>query len=161
MRRVTRSGFNAFSAWLDLAQRYGAMTTAAAEVIARRTQRMATAGADPSARDRREFALMGREKVDAAAQSAFAVGSELLRINQRSAMQGWLAVVASSADMMSLAGSRTASQFTARQVKLARTLRRSIPSAAAVSTASTSLAKAALKPVSSRAKRNAVRLRRR
>jgi hypothetical protein len=161
MRRARRSaGLNAFSSWLKLATSYAEMTTAAAEVIARRTQRMALAGASPSARDRREFALMGQEKAEAAAHSSFAVGSALLRMHQRSAMQAWLAMLAASTDAMSLAGSRTASQVVARQAKLARTLRRAVPSASAVSTATASLTRAALKPVHSRATRNAVRLRR-
>lgn len=136
------------------------MTTAAAQVIARRTQRMALAGSNPSARDRREFALMGQEKADAAAQSSFAVGSALLRMNQRTAMQAWLAMLAASTDAMSLAGSRTASQVAARQAKLARTLRRAVPSVSAMSTAAASLTSAALKPVHARATRNATRLRR-
>jgi hypothetical protein len=135
------------------------MNTAAAQVVAHRTQRMIAAGGNPNARDRRELALMGQEKLDAAGHSAYAVGSELLRINHRSAMQAWLAMLSTSTDLLSLAGSRTPSQVAARQAKLARTLRRAAPTAAAVSAATTSLARAALKPLHSRATRNAVRLR--
>lgn len=161
MRRSNRSaGLNALSSWLALARSYAEMTTAAAEVIARRTRRVAFAGAGPSARDRREFALMGREKADAAVHSALAVGTELLRMNHRSAMEAWLAMLAASTDVMSLAGSRTVSQVVARQARLAKTLRRSVPSAAVLSKAASSLARTALKPVHARATRNAVRLRR-
>jgi len=161
MRRARRSaGLDAFSAWLKLARSYAEMTTAAAEVVAHRTHRMALAGAGPSARDRREFALMGQEKAEAAADSSFAVGSALLRMHQRSAMQAWLAMLAASTDAVSLAGSRTASQVVARQARLARTLWRAVPTASAASSATASLTRAALKPVHSRARRNAVRLRR-
>jgi hypothetical protein len=161
MRRAKRSaGLNAFWSWLTLASNYAEMTTAAAEVVACRTRRMAMARANPSVRDRREFSLMGQEKADAAAHSAFAAGSQLLRMNHRSAMQAWLALLTVSTDVLSVAGSRTASQVVARQAKLARTMRRAVPTAAALSAATASLAKSALKPVHSRATRNAVRLRR-
>jgi hypothetical protein len=161
MRRARRSsGLNAFSSWLRLAQTYTEMTTAAMQVVAHRTKRMTTAGARPNARDRRELALMVQEKVDAAAHSAFAVSSELLRVNHRSAMRAWLAMMTVSADALSLAGSRTASQAVARQIRLGRALQRTAPTITALSTATTSLASAALKPVHSRAMRNAVRLRR-
>ena len=154
------AGARAFSSWLALAKSYAEMTTAAGQVVAHRTRRMAAAGRNPSERDRREFALMGQEKVDAAAHSAFAVGSQLLRINQRSMTQAWLAMLTASTDLMSLSGSRTASQFAARQAKLARTLRGAAPTIADLSAASLSLTRAALKPVHSRATRNAARLRR-
>jgi len=42
------------------------MATAAAQTIHDRTQRMARAGLSPSARDRKEFLLMGQEKLEAA-----------------------------------------------------------------------------------------------
>jgi hypothetical protein len=153
-------GANALSSWLRLATSYAEMAAASTEVVARRTQRMAIAGSSPSSRDRREFALMGREKIDAGAESARAVGAEVLRLNHRFAMQAWLAMLAASTDMLSLAGSRTPSQALARQKKLASTLRRAAPTAARLSAATASLTGAALKPVHSRATRNAVRLRR-
>lgn len=160
-RRNGPSAARAFSSWLDFAKSYAEMSGAAAQVIAHRSLRMAQAGARPSARDRREFALMGREKVDAAAHSALAIGSELWRLNCRSATQSWLAMLAASADLMSLGASRTPSEIIARQAKLARTLHRSAPTMAALSGATASLTRAALKPVHVRARRNAARLRRR
>lgn len=150
----------AYSSWLALAKSYAEMTAAATQVVARRTQRIAAAGPNPSERDRREFALMGQEKVEAAAHSAYAVGSELLRINYRSATQAWLAMLTVSADMASLGVSRTPSQAVARQAKLARTLRNAAPSAAALSAATVAVTRAGLTPVHSRATRNATRLRR-
>lgn len=159
MRRGS-AGVRAYSSWLALAKSYAEMTAAATQVVAHRTQRIAAAGPNPSERDRREFALMGQEKVEAAAHSAYAVGSELLRINYRSATQAWLAMLTVSADLASLGVSRTPSQAVARQAKLARTLRNAAPSAAALSAATVSVTRAALKPVHSRATRNATRLRR-
>ena len=153
-------GLNALSSWLKLATSCAEMAAASTEVVARRAQRMAMAGSSPSSRDRREFALMGQEKVDAGAESARAVGAELLRLNHRFAMRAWLTMLAASTDMLSLSGSRTTSQMVARQKKLASTIARAAPTAARVSAATAALAGAALKPVHSRATRNAARLRR-
>ena len=153
-------GRNAWWSWLELGKSYAEMTTAAAAVVAHRTQRIVAAGSKPNARDRREFSRMGQEKLDAAAHSAHAVGSELLRMNCRSGTQTWLAMLAASSDMLSLAASRSPSQVAARQARLARTLRRAAPTAAALSATTASLTRAALKPVHSRAMHNATRLRR-
>jgi hypothetical protein len=148
-----------WAAWLDLGKSYVEMNTAAAQVIAHRTKRIVAAGGNPNSRDRVEFALMGREKLDAAAHSAFAVGSQLLRMNCRAGTQAWIALLRASTDTLSLAASRTPGQLLARHAKLTRTLSRAGPSAAALSAASASLTRAALKPVHSRATRNAKRLR--
>ena len=134
------------------------MNTAAAQVIAHRTQRMIAAAGNPNSRDRVEFTRMGREKLEAAADSAYGIGSELLRMNYQAGTQAWLAMLTASTDMLSLAASRTPGQVVARQARLARTLRRAGPTAAALSAASASLTRAALKPVHSRATRNAKRL---
>ena len=153
------AGRSAWSSWLELGKTYAQMSTAAAQVVAHRTPRIVAAAGNPNARDRREFALMGREKLDAAAHSAYAVGSKLWRLNYRSGTQMWLAMLTASTDMLSLAASRTPSQVAARQAKLARTLRGAAPSAASVSTVTASLMRAALKPAHSRATQNAKRLR--
>ncbi len=118
------------------------------------------AGSSPSERDRREFARMGQEKIDAGTESARAVGAELLRLNHRFAMQAWLTMLAASTDLLSLAGSRTTSQVLARRKKLASTLHRAVPTGARLSAATASLTGAAMKPAHSRATRNAIRLRR-
>ena len=51
------------------------------QVIALRLMRIAGAGANPSARDRREFRLMGTEKIAASVESWNAMLWELLRAN--------------------------------------------------------------------------------
>ena len=150
---------SAWLSWVDLGQSYAEMSAAAVQVVSHRTRRMIAAAGNPNAGDRREFALMGREKVDAAAHSAYAVGSQLLQMNHRAATQAWIAMLAASSDMLSLAASRTPGQIVARQARLNRTLRRAGPTAASLSAASLSLTRAALKPVHSRAMRNAKRLR--
>jgi hypothetical protein len=141
--------------------RLAEMSIAASQVVAHRTQRIVAAGANPNARDRREFSLMRQEKIAAAALSAQAVGAELVRINYRLCAQAWLAMLTTTTSMLSFAGSRTPLQAVARQARLARTLHRSAPTAASISSAVASLTRAAMKPVHSRATRNAKRLYRR
>lgn len=72
------------------------LTTHAAElafavpqVVAHRVARMAAAGHTPSARDRREFHRMGAEKVAAFGESWFAMGAEMLRVQQAWAATLW------------------------------------------------------------------------
>jgi hypothetical protein len=61
--------FQPWTLWMQWAARSMEMWLAAGQVIGARTHRMARAGHNPSARDRKEFALMGTEKMQAAAQS--------------------------------------------------------------------------------------------
>ena len=81
-RSRTRNSFaNPFLIWTDLALKTGEMMLASAQVIGHRTGRMAAAGPKPSARDRREFTLMGEEKIKAAAESAQAMTAQMMRMN--------------------------------------------------------------------------------
>lgn len=74
---------NPYLAWSRLAWETGEMLVAASQVICYRTQRIATAGAIPDARDRREFVLMGQEKIDAATASLQAVALQVLVMNTK------------------------------------------------------------------------------
>lgn len=56
------------------------MLAASAQVIGHRTHRMAQAGANPTTSDLLEFNRMIQEKIEAAAESAQAVGTEMLRL---------------------------------------------------------------------------------
>jgi hypothetical protein len=59
------------------------LSWAAPQVVAHRVGRMAAAGARPNARDRKEFALMGAEKVAAFYESWAAMGLATLQAQQR------------------------------------------------------------------------------
>lgn len=61
--------FQPWTLWMQWAAQSMEMWLAAGQVIGHRTHRMASAGHRPSARDRKEFLLMGTEKIDAATQS--------------------------------------------------------------------------------------------
>ena len=80
-RSRTPSFTNPFLVWSRLAWKTGEMMLASAQVIHHRTGRMAAAGATPSARDRREFALMGQEKIEAGVESASAMAAQMMAMN--------------------------------------------------------------------------------
>ena len=67
---------------ISLATKSFELALAAPQVVAHRVARMATAGAPPSARDRREFQLMGVEKVAAFSDSVNAMTRQAVRANQ-------------------------------------------------------------------------------
>ena len=67
-----------FMLWMDVARKTGEMMAASAQVVSHRTHRMARAGANPTASDLLEFYRMIQEKIEAAAESALAVGTEML-----------------------------------------------------------------------------------
>ena len=106
--------------WSDLATRTLEMTLASAQVIGYRTGRMALAGAAPNARDRREFALMGQEKIEAGAQSAQAMAAHMMTMSQPWGALAFRHLLRTSAAYMSMASSRTPSQLIARQAALVR-----------------------------------------
>ena len=157
-RSRTPSFTNPFLVWTRLAWKTGEMMLASAQVVQHRTGRMAAAGAMPSARDRREFALMGQEKIEAGVESASAMASQMTTMNP------WLGALAvkhmmtGAAAVMSLAASRTARQAMVRRAKLVRTMTQSAATTAQLSGAAARLAQRGLKPIHSRATANAKRL---
>ena len=72
--------------WTRLAVQAGEVLLASSVVVPLRLGRMAAAGRTPGARDRREFARMGPEKLQAATESWFAVGVALQQMQWQ-----WLA----------------------------------------------------------------------
>jgi len=165
MKRSTRrtpslSAFtgNTFFLWTDIMLKSGEMMAASAQVIAHRTGRLASAATPPSKRDRREFALMGQEKMDATLESAQAVGRRLLATDPLLAVRAGRHLFSVGAAMLSLASSRNAAQMLARHARLMRVAAASSSTIAKVSTASAGLASGALKPVHRRATANAKRL---
>ena len=155
------SYFAPFMLWHSLAVNTAEMMLASAQVIGHRTRRMASAGAIPNARDRREFALMGREKVDAGARSVLAMTSHLSNRNQQLRAQAFGNMLRSASALMMLATSRTPAQVIARQLAVARMLGNSAVSLAEASKGAAQLAHRGLKPLHSKATANAKRLGRR
>lgn len=159
--RIGSSYFVPFMLWNDLATKIGEMMLASAQVITHRTRRMATAGSMPNSRDRREFTLMGHEKVEATVASANSMARHIMTMDPFLGVKAMQQMLAGMAAMMSLAGSRTSSQAIVRQARLARTVAQSAGTVARISGSSARLAQRSLKPFHSRATANAKRLGRR
>jgi hypothetical protein len=148
-----------FSVWSRLALQTGEMLMASAHVINHRMQRLATAGSKPNARDRREFVLMGQEKIDAAMESAQAMVSRMIMMNTQlsvlvfrqalDGVSGWLALAGSPALALSAKG----------QAELLRdAIKNATRMASQVSGSMARVAHLGLQPIHSRATGNARRL---
>lgn len=73
----------------QLARQSAELAFAVPQVMAHRLTRLALAGPQPNARDRREFHVMGAEKVTAFWQSWFAMGWAMVEASQKA----WLATL--------------------------------------------------------------------
>jgi hypothetical protein len=149
-----------FTVWTDLATRTGEMLVASAQVIGHRTHRMAAAGHSPNLRDRREFARMGLEKVEAAGESWWAMGQQMAAMNWQVAIRAWQDLVAAGTAWMAFGSSRTLPQLMQRQLELGRTLTQSAHSTARLTDATARVVGKGLQPIHARATANAKRLRR-
>jgi hypothetical protein len=153
---------NPFIAWSQLAWKTGELMLSSGEVIGRRMTDLAAASAQPGARDRREIALMSREKAEVAAESGYAMWWSLARMNQQLAALALKQMFAGAAGMMALASSRTLAQSMERQTKLVGdSVAHSAAAASRLSGSTARLAQRGLTPVRARAARNAKRLRKR
>jgi methionine synthase I (cobalamin-dependent) len=149
---------NPFSVWTDLALNTCEMLAASAEVIGHRAGRMAVAGPIPNARDQREFALMGQEKIDAAAESARAMAEFVMTMNCQLGAQAFSQMLTGSAAMISLAASSSVGQSIERQGELVRTMTESAITASQLPNSAGLLAQSAVEPIYARTKANARRL---
>jgi hypothetical protein len=145
--------------WADLAMKTTEMLISSGQVIGTRVDQMARAGATPSARDRKEFALMGSEKVRAATESGLAIAARLQSMNGNLWLRAWQQWFASATAMMSLASSKTMGQAVDRQAAVYRSMARSAGTASQLSNATARLAHSGLAPVHRAATANARRLR--
>ena len=153
---------NPWRSWFALAWKTGEMMLASGQVIGHRSQRLLAAGHFPSAPDRREFSLMGQEKIAAAMESSQALALSGARMTQQLGAIAFQQMLTSATGMMSLAGSRTAAQVMARQSRLVReTLTGSAAVTAKLSRSAAQVADRTLTPVHARATANAKRLGRR
>jgi len=150
--------FNPFMLWTDLAMKSTEMLVASGQVIGSRVDQIARAGANPSPRDLEEFALMGSEKLKAAAESGLAVATRLQSANYQLIARGWQQWWSSMGALMTLASSRTFGEVLARQNRLFNSLARSHRSHSQLSGDAARLMGAALKPIHGAATANAKRL---
>ncbi len=149
-----------FALWSELAVNTFEMLLASAQVIGHRTGRMAMAGPLPGERDRGEFALMGREKLDAAAHSAAAMGRQWLVMGMGRHLgerlwSDWLAVAQAA---FACFASRTPQQLVDRQARLAQAVSRWMASLTQLGHDGAQIADRGLKPIHAAATANARRL---
>ncbi len=150
--------FMPLQSWPMFAWKTGEMMLASAQVIGHRSNRLMLAGHTPNLADRREFALMGQEKVAAAAASSQAMALGWMRMSQEFGVTAFRQMLSATMAMMSMATS-TPAQTVARQTRLMRSV--VTDSAATASQLNKSIGRIAhkgLKPIHSRATGNAKRL---
>jgi hypothetical protein len=147
-----------FAVWTDLALRTGEMLLASGQVIGHRTKRIAAAGHSPGLRDRREFTLMGLEKLEAAGESWWAMGQHLATMNWQLVARAWQDAMAAGMAWMAFGNSRTLPQLMQRQFDLSRSWTQAAQSAGRLSDTTARMAGKGLKPIHARATANARRL---
>lgn len=149
---------NPLTVWTDLAWKTCEMMMASAEVVGRRTGRMAVAGPIPDPEDQNEFALMGREKFEAAAESARAMAEYVMTMNRELRFEALRQVLKGSTAMISLASCTSVGRSLERQAELFHTVTRSAITASQFPGSAALLAQRAVDPVYTRTKANALRL---
>jgi len=148
-----------FGLWMQLASSTNEMLWASARVIGYRTNGMVQQGINPTARGRRELALMGQEKLAAAAESTAAMTASMLEMNLEFGFLMMKQSMAAASSMLSLSASRTAGNAFQRQVKLiGNATSQSAANLSRLSGSTARLAQLGLKPIHSRATSNAKRL---
>jgi hypothetical protein len=145
-----------FRLWSTFMWKSCEMMLASARVIGYRTNPMLPAHGSSN---RRELALMGTEKVAAAAESSQAMAAGWMQFNQELGAMALRQMTAASMAMMSIASSRTPQQAMERQAGFVRnTLDRSAAGAVQLSGSAARGAQRTLKPVHSRVTGNVKRL---
>jgi hypothetical protein len=153
------TSLNPFMLWVGFAVKMGEMMLASAQVIGHRTNRMANAGVVPSLRDQREFTLMGQEKIEAVVESAQAVASRMMGLNQQIGTLALRQMMAGATGMMALATTRNPAQSSKLQAKLMQeTVSNSSNAASQLANTVVHVADQGLKPIHTRATANAKRL---
>lgn len=150
---------NPFLTWTSLALKTSEMMLASAQVISHRTSRMMLAGVNPSVRDRREFTLMGQEKIEAATESIQAVATRMMVLPMQLSALLFRQMMSGASSMSALTLGPAAVLSTKGQMALMQdTLTRSTTMATQVSGSLARLVQHGIKPIHSRATSNAERL---
>lgn len=147
-----------FKAWNDLALSTGEMLAASAQVISHRTRRLHAAGPLPNARDRREFALMGREKLQAAQASSQAMARELAASPLDAGVRAWQDWMGVAQAALALGTSRSLAEAFEQQSQLVQSATRAAASLGQAGEVGARLAQQGLGPIHAAATANARRL---
>jgi len=144
-----------FVQWSRLALKAGETAMSSAQVIGRRSGHFLQPGAGSQV----EFLLMGREKAEAALESAQAVGVRMMVLNQQLLSFALKQAMSASAAWLSIAASRSPAESADRQAKLVRdTIAGSAVAVSKISGSAARVGRSALKPVQKRVAGNVRRL---
>jgi hypothetical protein len=149
----------AWVAWSDFAWKTAETLLTSSQVIGHRVGRMTAPGAAWNASDRREFALMSQEKLEAASESALSIAAQITRANFELGLKAWQNWAAVAAAATSAATSRTTGDSILRYTRLTRAMLPLSGRTSQVIAASGRVARDALSPFHGRATANARRLR--
>ena len=133
----------------------------AAQVVGHRTLRMSLLGT-PFGLNPRERELMGREKIEAAVESAGAIFARMASLNQQLAVLAFKEAVAGATAVMLLTTRRITADSIAQQSKLVSdTMATSAVALSRASGAGAQIAQQAINPLRVRTSRNLKRLKKR
>ncbi|HEV2008107.1 MAG TPA: hypothetical protein VGQ88_05215 [Burkholderiales bacterium] len=152
---------NPLELWTKVALTTTQMMVDAAQVIGHRTARMSLIGT-PLGLDSRERELMGREKIEAVAESARAIFTRIALLNQQIALLAFKEALAGTTAVMLLATRRISANSMAQQSKLVSdTMATSAVALSRASGAGAQITQQALNPIRVRTSRNVKRLKKR
>jgi hypothetical protein len=152
---------NPFSLWTKVALNTAQMMLDAAQIIGYRTARMSPGGT-PLGFDARARELMGREKIEAAVESAAAIFARMASLNQQLALLAFKEAVARTTAVMLLTTRRITADSIAQQSNLVNdTMATSAVALSRASGAGAQIAQHALNPIRVRTSRNLKRLKKR
>ncbi|MFC7514663.1 polyhydroxyalkanoate granule-associated phasin [Herbaspirillum sp. GCM10030257] len=144
--------------WMQLGFKTSEMLFASSQVIGHRTSRMAMAGPMPNARDRKEFTLMGQEKLEAATESAQAVMDRMFALQIEMASTAFRQYMTGATSLFALAATPASVLTAGGQATLMRNFLAPLTAATSLSGNIARVAQHGLKPIHSRATSNARRL---
>ena len=152
---------NPLELWTKVALTTTQMMVDATQVIGHRTARMSLVGT-PLGLDSRERELMGREKIEAVAESARAIFTRIALLNQQIALLAFKEALAGTTAVMLLATRRISANSIAQQSKLVSdTMATSAVALSRASGAGAQITQQALNPIRVRTSRNVKRLKKR
>lgn len=157
-QRLRYPNANPLLVWMQLGFKTSEMLFASSQVIGHRTSRMAMAGPTLSARDRREFTLMGQEKLEAAAESAQAVINRMFALQIEMASTAFRQYMTGAASLFALAATPASVPTAGGQAKLMQSYLAPLTTATSLFGNMARVAQHGLKPIHSRATSNARRL---
>jgi hypothetical protein len=148
-----------FHIWTNYAWKVGELTLASSQVISQRSRLMLSGGV-PTVADQKELTLMSQEKYAAAAEAARALALGYMNLAPQMAMLAFRQMVAGWMPLTTLMTSNSFPSLASQSKTAHESFARSTAAANQVSRSIEKIASRSLKPIHSRARANAKRLKR-